>query len=321
MELIFLGTSAGAPTKQRNVTGLALRTGGGWDLFDCGEATQHQLLRTNLSLPKLRRVFISHLHGDHCFGLFGLLGSRAMNGATSPLVVYGPAGLDAMVRTVLKASSMHLTYPLDIVEIRDGAPLTLETGQWTIEAIELAHRVTSYGWSIREQERPGLFDVAAARAAGVPDGPLFGDLQRGEAVALAGGRRVESSEVIGPPRSGRRLIVAGDNSAPHELFERTDGADVVVHEATFTEPVVASVGDDYGHSTAARVAKAAEATGVRNLILTHFSPRYGGDGGGTDEVHDEARSHFSGGLHLANDFDRVVVSPDGDAISVEPAHQ
>jgi len=320
MELTFLGTSSGAPTMDRNVTGLALRIDGRWDLFDCGEATQHQLLRTPLSLSKLRRIFISHLHGDHCFGLFGLLGSRSMDGSSTPLTMFGPPGLRAMVEAVLAASSTHLTYPLDIHEVDPAGERVVDDGM-TVDAIALTHRVLSFAWSMREPSRPGHFDVDAARAAGVPDGPMFGQLQRGAQVDLGDGRVVESADVTGPARPGRHIVIAGDNSAPAALFERTAGADVAVHEATYTEPVLASLGDDHGHSTAARVAAAAKSSGVRNLVLTHFSPRYADPDRSTgnaltiDDVRDEARQHFTGGLHLAADFDRIAIAHDGSTIS------
>lgn len=319
MELTFLGTSSGAPTMDRNVTGLALRIDGHWDLFDCGEATQHQLLRTPLSLSKLRRIFISHLHGDHCFGLFGLLGSRSMDGTTTPLTIFGPPGLRTMVDSVLQASSTHLTYPMEVHEVGPDGGRVIDDEAMTVEAVPLTHRVTSLAWSMIEGDRPGQFNVEAARSAGVPEGPMFGRLQRGESVDLEDGRRVEPDDVTGPSRPGRRIVIAGDNAAPAALFERTQGADVAVHEATYTEPVLAALGDDRGHSTAARVSSAAQLHGVRNLILTHFSPRYADHGGGQtiDDVRSEARRNFDGGLHLANDFDRVEISRDGSTIRAE----
>ena len=321
MELTFLGTSAGTPTSTRNVSGLALRIGGRWDLFDCGEATQHRLMHTALTLPRLRRVFISHLHGDHCFGLFGLLGSRSMNASQAPLTVYGPHGLSSMLETVLDASSTHLSFPLDVREIGPDGGRLIDDSEITVDAVPLRHRVTSFAWWMREQPRPGRFDIAAAHAAGVPEGPLFGRLQRGEAVELADGRRVGPDGVLGSARRGRSIVIAGDNSDPVALFDHTGGADVVVHEATYTEPVLAVLGDDHGHSTAARVAIAAEQAGVTNLILTHFSLRYadatatGSTSHTITEVGDEARRSFHGGLHLARDFDRVTISSDGSTIS------
>jgi len=319
MELTFLGTSSGAPTMDRNVTGLALRTGGHWDLFDCGEATQHQLLRTSLSLSKLRRIFISHLHGDHCFGLFGLLGSRSMDGSTTPLTIFGPPGLRTMIDAVLQASSTHIAYPMEVHEVAPDGGRVIDDEAMTVDAVPLTHRVTSLAWSMRERERPGQFNVEAARSAGVPEGPMFGRLQRGEAVELEDGRRVAPDDVTGPSRPGRRILIAGDNASPAALFEQAEGADVAVHEATYTEPVLTTLGDDRGHSTAARVASAAQRHGVRNLILTHFSPRYAdhGDGQTIDDVRHEALHHFDGGLYLANDFDRISISRDGTSIRAE----
>jgi len=318
MELTFLGTSAGAPTADRNVSGLALRVDGHWDLFDCGEGTQHRLLQTPLSLPKLRRVFVSHLHGDHCFGLFGVLGSRSMDRSPTELSIFGPPGLRNMIDVVLDASSTYLTYPIEVHEIGAEGGRVIDDDDMTVDALPLTHRVMSFAWSMHERDRPGRFDVEAARAAGVPDGPLFGQLQRGDEVELADGRRVDPADLSGPPRRGRRIVVAGDNSAPVELLDRTDGADVLVHEATYTEPVLATLDEDYGHSTAARVAIAAQDSGVRNLILTHFSPRFGPSGSSAaltiDDVGAEARQHFDGGLHLANDLDRIAISHDGTSI-------
>ena len=173
MRLTFLGTSAGAPTKDRNVTGVALRRDNSWDLFDCGEATQHRLLSTPLTLPKLRRVFISHLHGDHCFGLFGLLGSRSMAGAKTPLHIYGPAGLEEMVRLVLETSDSHMVYPLEFHVVSENIARVVDDADGTIDAIELDHRVQSFGWCIRESERPGAFDHQRAVELGVQAGEDF----------------------------------------------------------------------------------------------------------------------------------------------------
>ncbi len=310
MKLTFLGTSAGSPTRQRNVTGLALIDGPAWDLFDCGEATQHQIQRTSLSLTKLRRVYISHLHGDHCFGLFGLLGSRSMDVATTPLTVFGPEGLKRMLDTVLEASATHLTYPLNVIELGAEGGRVVDEADSTVEALPLSHRVTSFAWSITEPESPGSFDVAAAKAAGVPEGPLFGVLRRGESVTLDDGTVVSPDGLVSAPRPGRHIVIAGDNNDPDSLFARTGGADVAVHEATFTEDVLAKMPDDRGHSTADRVGRAAATHGVRNLVLTHFSPRYAT----TDELRSEAEAQFSGGLHLAEDFDTLDITIDGDAV-------
>ena len=317
MKLTFLGTSAGAPTRKRNVTGLAVARNSGWDLFDCGEATQHRLLSTPLSLPKLQRVFISHLHGDHCFGLFGLLGSRSMAGAQAPLHVYGPEGLEDMVTTVLTASDTHLVYPIEFHTVPESGARVVDGDAETIDAVALDHRITSFAWHIMEADRPGAFDAGRAHELGVEPGPDFGRLQNGESVDV-GGRVVDPGEVIGPPRLGRSLIISGDNRDPAGLLEKTGPVQLLVHESTFTEDVVAKIGDDRGHSTAARVGAAAEGA-VANLLLTHFSPRYGPSGSSGQSVDDlqaEAESHFTGTLALAKDYATYELTQNGDLTTI-----
>lgn len=319
MQLTFLGTSSGAPTAERNVTALALRRGRRWDLFDCGEATQHRLLSTSLSLPKLRRIFISHLHGDHCFGLFGLLGSRSMAGAKTPLAIYGPAGLQEMVEVVLRTSDTHLVFPVEFHVVPEEGARMVESEHETIDAIALDHRVTSFAWHIQEAERPGTFDVDQARALGVEPGPDFAQLQRGNSVTTPAGRLVEPSEVLGETRPGRNLIIAGDNRDPARLLDRSGKVQLLVHEATFTEPVVAHLGRDQGHSTAARVGRAAAEANVDHVVLTHFSPRFGPSGcsgQSIDEIRDEAEQHFNGTLELATDFASYELTPHGELVTI-----
>lgn len=325
MELIFLGTSSGTPTRHRNVAGLALRSGGAWDLFDCGEGSQHRIAQTSLRLQRLRRIFISHLNGDHCFGLFGLLASRAMDGAETPVTVIGPTGLEDMVRTVLSRSATYLSYPLEVIEVAETGGRVQEDPTRTVDALPLAHRVTSFAWWIRESDRPGAFDAARAADLGIEPGPEYGRLKAGETITLADGREVHGIDLVGPPQPGRILIIAGDNSDPAGLLARTGPVQVLVHEATFTEDVVAELGDDQGHSTAARVAAAAANAGVGALVLTHFSPRYAPDaafGAGTPslprgtgrtigEVRDEAQRHFTDGLHIAEDLAEFELSRAG----------
>lgn len=270
-------------------------------------------MSTSLSLPKLKRIFISHLHGDHCFGLFGLLGSRSMSGGTRPLDIYGPRGLEVMVMTVLAASDTHLTFPLEFHEVPDRGVRVVETDDETIDAVALDHRVTSFGWSIREADRPGAFDAQRARELGVHPGPDFGRLQRGEAVDGSSGV-VSPGDVVGPDRSGRTVIIAGDNRDPERMLRETGPVQVLVHEATFTEDVLAKLSDDRGHSTAARVGKAAEQAGVGNLVLTHFSPRYGPPGcagQSVDDVKAEAEARYSGVLHMAEDHASFELDHDG----------
>ncbi len=311
MELIFLGTSAGAPTRERNVTGLALRRARDWFLFDCGEGTQHQLLRTSLAPSRLSTIFISHLHGDHVFGLFGLLGSRSIARIDAPIRLLGPPGLEAMVRAVLDGSRMHLKFELSIMELSEEGGVVFDDGDCVVEAVPVDHRVTCYAWCIREADRPGSLDVARARALGVPEGPAFGRLKAGEAVHAEDGSLVQPEQVLGPSDPGRRLIIAGDNRDPQRLLAQTGPTQLLVHEATFTEAVLREMPDDKGHSTAARVARAAAAVGVDTLMLTHFSARFSHRDGSIEALRAEARAHYGGRLFLAEDLEHYALARDG----------
>lgn len=311
MELVFLGTSAGAPTLERNVTGLALQRPREWFLFDCGEGTQHQLLRTSLAPGRLTRIFISHLHGDHVFGLFGLLGTRSMARIPGPIHLLGPAGLRALLHSVLEGSRMHLEFELEIEELPAGGGVVVDDGELRIEAVPVDHRVPCFAWMIHEADAPGTLNVERARALGVPEGPAMGRLKAGEAVTTPAGTQVFPAQVLGPPHPGRRLVIAGDNRDPEALLQRTGPTQLLVHEATFTEPVLAQMPDDKGHSTAARVARAAATAGVDNVVLTHFSARFSAHDGSVEAVRDEAREHYAGRLFLAEDLECYSLGRDG----------
>ncbi len=243
-----------------------------------------------------------------------------MAGADTAVDIFGPAGLEEMVRLVLSTSDSHITYPLEFHAVPEGGARVVDDERETIEAIALDHRVTSFAWCIRESERPGIFDAGRAAALGVEAGPDFGRLRQGESVAGSAGE-VRPTDVIGPKRAGRSLIIAGDNRDPDRLLEESGPVQLMIHEATFTEDAVERIGNDRGHSTAGRVGKAAQEVGVDSLILTHFSPRYGPSGSSGQTVDDlaaEARQHYTGKLYLAEDFASYELDPDG-ALSVNAA--
>jgi ribonuclease Z len=313
MDLLFFGTSAGAPTRNRNVSGIALIecSGKGWYLIDCGEATQHQLLRSPLSLRELRGIFITHVHGDHCFGLPGLLASAGMSGRTEPLDIILPSALHAWLRLSLAATESHLLFELQLhaVETLDG----WRNGNIEVATVTLSHRVPCHGYVFSETNPDPRLDVQRLQDDGVPRGPLWGELAHGRNVVQAG-RTFLAECYLRPTRPARRVIVCGDNDTPELLAKAAQEANVLVHEATFTEPVLDRTRMSYGHSTAARVARFAEATGIPNLVLTHFSPRYQDNPSRSPCIEDigaEAAAHFTGTLILARDLQRYHLDREG----------
>ncbi|MDN4035453.1 ribonuclease Z [Massilia sp. YIM B02443] len=318
MEILFLGTSAGTPTRQRNMSGLALRLRGArqWVLVDCAEGTQHRVLRTPLSLMSLRAVFITHLHGDHCYGLPGLLASAGMLGRSEPLTIVGPPPLRAMIEAIMAASELTLPYPLTFLtphELEDPALLQDSLPDLAVEATALSHRIPCWAYGFTESALERRLDTDKLRADAIPSSALWGELQRGRDVTLEDGRRIAAHDYLLAPRRARRIVVAGDNDRPELLATAAHGADVLVHEATYTEEVLLKVGPGPQHSSALRVARFAQGAGVRNLVLTHFSPRYQ-DGGPLplSLLEDEARAEFDGQLVLARDLDHYVLDRTGE---------
>ncbi|GIN07072.1 ribonuclease Z [Shouchella clausii] len=274
MELHFLGTGAGVPAKKRNVSALAIRflerNGTVW-LFDCGEATQHQFLHSPLSLAAVEAIFITHLHGDHILGLPGLLSSRSFQGAETPLDIYGPKGLEAFVIQALETTKTKLRFPIRFHVLAEGRIRDEE--KLSVDALALDHPVESYAFRIKEQDKPGTLDAEALKAMGVPPGPLYAQLKKGETVKLADGRIVNGSAFLDESIRGRTVVIAGDTAPVKAMEAFASGADVLVHEATFAS----NKKDDahlYGHSTIADACALAKRAAVGQLILTHVSSRY-----------------------------------------------
>lgn len=321
MEFQFLGTGAGTPSKTHNVSGLALRTKGArhWSLVDCGEGTQHRILHTNWSLHDLRAVFITHMHGDHCYGLPGLLASAGMMNRTAPLFVAGPAPLRAFLQSIMDTSELRLPFPIEFVDagvLAGGAksanPLADALPDLRVHATALSHRVPCWAYVFTERAPERKLDTGKLRAAGVAPGEAWGRLQRGEDVPLADGRTLHASDFLLAPRKARKLIVAGDNDQPQRLVEEARTAEVLIHEATYTDAVLRKVGPGPQHSSASMTARAAAAAGVPNLVLTHFSPRYQDQGPVTiADIDTEARAAYGGQLFLARDFDRYLLDRQG----------
>ncbi|APQ14312.1 MBL fold metallo-hydrolase [Pseudomonas oryzihabitans] len=319
MDILFLGTSAGVPTRRRNVSALALieDQGKGWFLIDCGEATQHQLQRTPLSAADLRAICITHVHGDHCYGLPGLLASAAMTGRSAPLALIAPRAVQDWLIATQALTALHLPFELQFHALETFTGLSL--GAWDIDIFALSHRVPSHAFRFRETRRPQRLDALALAAAGVPRGPLWGRLHAGEDV-LHEGRLLRSADFLQAAYGERRLVVAGDNDRPELLAEACHGAQVLVHEATYAQAHIDKTGQSWGHSSAAGIARFAAAQGVPALLLTHFSPRYQADPGRSpsiEELRQEAAALFHGELHLAEDFSRFRLDRQGQLKAVD----
>lgn len=315
MELMFLGTSSGTPTRARNVSGLAVLASQGkaWYLVDCGEGTQHRLLRTPLSLRQLGAIFITHVHGDHCYGLPGLLASAGLQGRTEPLDIIAPAGIEAWLISTFDLTETHVPFPL-----RFHATPGLVTGPpWSaaglsVSATPLAHRVPSYAYRFTEAAARPTLDRARLAADGVARGPAWGALMRGEAVYHQG-RVLTPTDYLRFGQPPQCIVVAGDNAEPALLGQACQGAQVLVHEATYTQAVACGK-EHHGHSSAAAVARFAASAGLPNLVLTHFSPRYqlaGRPGLTFEALRAEAAAHYNGTLMLAADYDRYRLDKAG----------
>ncbi|BBG65765.1 ribonuclease Z [Hydrogenimonas sp.] len=305
MKITFLGTSAGIPTKNRYVSALALQLENSreWMLFDCGEGTQYRLMQTSLSSFNLSKIFITHLHGDHIYGIFGLLASRGLSRAEKEVEIYGPSGIKELLETVLRLSQLNLPFEMNVTEIEDGDLYRFE--KFSVEVRKLSHSITTFGFIVTEAEKEGRFDVERARRAEIPEGPLYGRLKRGESVTLADGRRVDGKSFIGAPRRGKRVIIGGDNDKP-SLFEEYNGVDLMIHEATYTQRDFEKLPRKFMHSTAKSVAVAASNMGAKRLILTHISPRYDKEGR-VFELLEEAKSRFDGDVEVAYDLMSVEI--------------
>jgi ribonuclease Z len=232
LDIVFLGTSASAPTAGRAPNAVLVRRGGDRLLFDCAEGTQRQLMRSSLGLPDLDEIYLTHYHADHTLGLPGLLKTFSLRGRDVPLTVYGPPGLRELF-TDLRRVFGKVTYPLETVEVRPGD--ALERDGYRILVFPVHHGVSAVGYAVDEPDRPGEFDAAAADVLGIPFGPERGELQRGESVTLADGMVVTPDTVLGSARKGRRVVITGDTAPVETVRVLAEGADVLVHEATFSE--------------------------------------------------------------------------------------
>src|SRR5437899_11514576 len=290
MRIVLLGTSSAVPTLTRGLSATALVREGDVFLFDCGEGTQLQLMRSSVKRSPIHSIFIGHLHGDHLYGIAGLLSTLHLDGRETPLNVFGPEGLQVFLNAAFRTSDLQFEFKLTLKELPRGfRGRVLDEEEFYVEALPLDHSIFCLGWRFQEKAKPGVFDLEKAEELGIPRGPLYGKLQHGESITLAGGRLITPDMVLGPPEPGKSVAYCLDTQFSERSIQLADKCTALIHETTFG-PDATDMARERKHSTmedAARVAREAKA---ENLIATHFSSRY--DGRQITEIGDEAREVF-----------------------------
>ena len=354
LKLTFSGTSAGVPTKQRNVTALAIeclnpyssaanqqqnKKSHPWVLIDCGEGTQQQLLHTKLSLHQLEAICITHVHGDHCYGLPGLLASVAMSGRREPLMIIAPKAIATLLEVITVTTELYFPFVINFMAIENllSQPDIKNKGQvfisldnqhqLVIDIHPLSHRVASYGFGLTQTISRRTLNTDKLTAAGLPASVLWGRLQQGEDVITENGRKLYSADYVDNEVQRTRVVVAGDNDTPEYLSAAVVDTDLLVHEATYTHEVLNKIqakNPDFDpmHSSAQLVGRFAQENSLKNLILTHFSARYqsfdnpNSNTPNMAHIRLDAESAYKGNLWLAADFDQYMVNGAIEAVDL-----
>lgn len=307
MELLFLGTSAGVPSKERSTSCIALRDGQDIALLDCGEGSQRQIMASPFSFMKIRCILITHLHGDHVFGLPGLLQTMGMSDRKAPLSVYGPKGLRSFVDNTMSATEGEALYPLEISELEGGE--SFQCGTFSISCFPTDHGMSSLGYVVRLPDRPGRLDHDKALSLGIADGPEMAELKVGRTV-----RGVRPEDVVGPAIKGFSVAYTGDTKPCPNTVENVRGVDILIHEATYMDSEARNA-SEHNHSTASQAAAIAKDANVSRLIMTHISHRYDD----RNALADEARRTFSES-YVADDLTLFTATRDSFSYrTVRPA--
>ena len=299
LRIIFLGTGGSWPTVKRNVSSIAVKRGSEIILFDCGEGTQRQFQQSNLSYMQISKIFITHFHGDHFLGIPGLIQTMQLNDRDKPLHIYGPKGMVELTNQLLTLGYFRPSYRVIAHEVTDGEEIKFDG--YSISALKVSHNIPALAYSVKEYQRAGKFNKSKALKMGIPEGPLFSKLQKGQTIVLPNGEKVTPDLILGPSRKGRKIVISGDTKPSNQIIGFSEDADVLIHEATF-DSRLQDIAREYGHTTAAQAAEIAKEAGVEKLFLVHISPRY------LDYhvLEDEARSVFPHS-YAPKDFQEIEV--------------
>lgn len=300
LRIIFLGTSASIPTNDRSLPSIVIQREGDILMFDCGEGTQRQMIRAGIGLNRKMKVFITHMHGDHVLGLPGMIQTMSLLGREKTLQIYGPEGIKAFIDAIISTVKFWLGFPIEVYEIGEEHPACREEN-YEVHSVWAEHSIPSLAYALIEKPRPGRFHPEKAMDLGVPKGPLWSMLQKGMSIKLPNGRTVRPEDVLGPPRPGRKIVYAGDTRPSDRIMELAKDADVLIHEATFSDEMVDRAKED-GHSTPSEAAEVALKAGVKLLILTHISARYSDP----KILLEEAKRIFPN-VHVPNDLDKIEI--------------
>ncbi|UUM26790.1 ribonuclease Z [Acinetobacter colistiniresistens] len=317
LHFTFLGTSSGVPTLTRNVSGLAIRNSKNkdWILVDAGEGTQHRIQQAKLSLQNLIAICISHVHGDHCYGLVGLLASAGMNARTAPLTIIAPKEIQQWIAVTAQLTDLHLPYPLHFIDVNEATQIQQLTDNLSIQAHPLSHRVPSFAFSMIAQYTQKKLDTQALIQLGVPKGKAWGDLQQGLDIQF-NGQTLKAVDFTQLQIQRAHAIVGGDNDRPELLAQACEDAQLLIHESTYTQAGLDKVGSGPMHSSAKMVAEFAQQQGLSNLILTHFSPRHQ-DSAGQQAIAEEVQAFYQGNFYLAHDFDQFSLDETGQLSKID----
>jgi len=291
LKIVLLGTSSAVPTLTRGLSSTALIRNGDVFLFDCGEGTQLQLMRSGVKRSRIHSIFIGHLHGDHLYGIAGLLSTLHLDGREAPLNVFGPEGLRIFLHAAFRTSNLQFTFNLNVQEFPRGyRGRVLDEDEFYVDALPLDHSIFCLGWRFQEKDKPGVFNLERAEELEIPRGPLYGKLQHGESITLADGRTITPDMVLGPARHGKSVVYCLDTQFSERSIQLADQCTALIHETTFG-PDAVDMARERKHSTMEDAARVAKEAGATNLIATHFSSRY--DGKQVAQIGEEARDVFA----------------------------